>query len=445
MDMIKKFFDKKMSNSKFKQAGQGRSLASGGQQESASHSRHSGRSQQHQRHAPSKDSRMAGAAALARFENTAKKTDVDWSLQAIKAQARKEMEAEKKALEQQHLGESEPQPIEGPREVQLEVAPMLAVKGVLFHCPLIGPEVAPYDEIKRQIQDFLYNQMEEDMAISACLIIHTCNKNKEKVGVCVETLCKYIENITSNPSDEKFRKIRQSNKAYQDRIHPIKGTREFLVAAGFVEQELPFNDTTAMFWVFRDSGTDDLSDLELLRDTLVSAEPLRPELDRSLAILLPAHAASHMDLPLEFFNLTLEELKRERQERTTAVERSQMLMTKVMRERLEIKEIRKYRFSLIRVRFPDGLILQGTFGVHEKFEEVVKLVRENLVNDWRPFFINLSGGSRINESEQSLLELKLVPAVMFNFEWDLSVQDPNLDDSVYLKSDTLMLLQEADY
>lgn len=33
---------------------------------------------------------------------------------------------------------------------------------------------------------------------------------------------------------------------------------------------------------------------------------------------------------------------------------------------------------------------------------------------------------------------------MFNFEWDLSVQDPNLDDSVYLKPDTLMLLQDLE-
>lgn len=41
--------------------------------------------------------------------------------------------------------------------------------------------MAPYDEIKKQIREFLYSQMEEDRAISSCIIIHTCNKNKEKV------------------------------------------------------------------------------------------------------------------------------------------------------------------------------------------------------------------------------------------------------------------------
>ncbi|KAK4320026.1 hypothetical protein Pmani_009094 [Petrolisthes manimaculis] len=442
MDALKKFFDRKMSDTKFKKAGSGKSLATGSQGGSGSHSRQQPNRGPQQRHPPTQDARKAGAAALARFETNTKKTDVNWSMQAIKAQARKEMEAEKKAQEQQ---QHDAQALAGPREVHLEAAPMLAVKGVLFHCPLIGPEVAPYDDIKKHIREFLYSQIEEDAAISACLIIHTCNKNKEKVGVCIDTLCKYIDNIVSNPSDEKFRKIRQSNKAYQERIHPIEGTREFLSAAGFAEEELSFNDTNAKFWVFKNRGSDDLSNLEQLRDALVSAEPLKPQLDHSLAVLLPAHAASHTDLPPEFFNLTLEELKKEHQERTTAFERSQMLMTKVMRERMEIKELRKYRFSLIRVRFPDGLILQSTFGVREKFEEVLTLVRENLVNDWRPFFLNLSGGGRINESEQTLYDLKLVPAVMFNFEWDPSIQDPNLDDSVYLKPETPMLLQDPEH
>lgn len=70
-----------------------------------------------------------------------------------------------------------------------------------------------------------------------------------QINTCIETLCKYIENIVSNPTEEKFRKIRISNKAYQERIHPMEGTKEFLEAAGFTVQELPFNDTTDNFWV----------------------------------------------------------------------------------------------------------------------------------------------------------------------------------------------------
>ena len=59
-----------------------------------------------------------------------------------------------------------------------------------------------------------------------------------------------------------------------------------------------------------------------------------------------------------------------------------------------------YYFSYLshRVRFPDGLILQGTFGVYEKFGEVMKFVRGHLTNDWRPFFLSLSGGGKVSLS-----------------------------------------------
>ena len=42
------------------------------------------------------------------------------------------------------------------------------------------------------------------------------------------------------------------------------------------------------------------------------------------------------------------------------MERESRLRTKAMRERDEVKMMaRYYRFTLIRVRFPEGLILQG--------------------------------------------------------------------------------------
>lgn len=39
-----------------------------------------------------------------------------------------------------------------------------------------------------------------------------------------------------------------------------------------------------------------------------------------------------------------------------------MLRTKAMREKEEQREMRKYNYTLLRVRFPDGYILQGKRG-----------------------------------------------------------------------------------
>lgn len=40
------------------------------------------------------------------------------------------------------------------------------------------------------------------------------------------------------------------------------------------------------------------------------------------------------------------------------MENAQILKTKAMREREELRAANMYKFSLIRVRFPDGVILQ---------------------------------------------------------------------------------------
>ena len=43
-------------------------------------------------------------------------------------------------------------------------------------------ELGDYATIKENISQVLSSQLEEDRAIAACLIIRSCNKDKEKVG-----------------------------------------------------------------------------------------------------------------------------------------------------------------------------------------------------------------------------------------------------------------------
>lgn len=130
-----------------------------------------------------------------------------------------------------------------------------------------------------------------------------------QVQVCVNTLCKYLDNILQNPSDEKFRKIKKSNKAYQDRVACIEGTDIFLQAVGFNSQTLDGQD----FWVFAETLEDKLDGFQLLMDALVGSEPVRAELDRCLKVLMPNQARKPISLPADFFALSPEEIKREQQ------------------------------------------------------------------------------------------------------------------------------------
>ena len=52
---------------------------------------------------------------------------------------------------------------------------------ILFKCPLIGDQVLPKEEMRQAIRNFLYAQLDEEPGLTSCLIIHTINKDQERV------------------------------------------------------------------------------------------------------------------------------------------------------------------------------------------------------------------------------------------------------------------------
>ncbi|KAK9803636.1 hypothetical protein WJX72_007545 [[Myrmecia] bisecta] len=55
----------------------------------------------------------------------------------------------------------------------------------------------------------------------------------ERLKTCQNTLMKYCANVAKDPSEEKFRKIRLSNAAFQTRVGSLQGGVEFLELIGF--------------------------------------------------------------------------------------------------------------------------------------------------------------------------------------------------------------------
>lgn len=58
-----------------------------------------------------------------------------------------------------------------------------------------------------------------------------------RVKRAFQTLFTYAGNVVKNPDEEKFRKIRLSNQAFQDRVGGLKGGIEFLELCGFEKSE----------------------------------------------------------------------------------------------------------------------------------------------------------------------------------------------------------------
>lgn len=304
-----------------------------------------------------------------------------------------------------------------------EAGPQAGDNAVLFGCSLLGPELRlPHEELRTRIRQFLYEQMAEEPALTSCLLIHTCNGPRDRVEAGVETLCRYLNNIVDHPGEEKYRRIRLNNRIFQERVLPLEGALEFLQAAGFERRHA--EDCPAEEWLeFPAEG--DTEQLRLLSDALCCAKPVVPVLDRSAKVLHPHEAAQQIVLPDSFFNLTPDELLREQEARRREVEVQTTLRTKAMRERDERREQTMYRYTLIRIRLPSGLILQGTFGVREPLAAVREFLQDSMEEAGCEATLTSPTGHLLDDPKANLLELKLVPAAVLSASWDLP-QQPDL-------------------
>lgn len=435
MSIFKKFFEKKKLDTKFKHAGQGHKLTDPTTPSSSSGKlRDRPTSTQPVRGPPSASARMAGVAALQRIENQNVPSMVNRSQNVIRAEARKELQAEAQSVDSLE--------VHSLKEIDRDVA--TPANSVFFKCPLIGSYVLPKKDIDEKIREFLYEQLDEEPGLVSCLIIKTCNKSQENIQICVDTLTKCLNNVLEHPDEEKYRKIRVKSNAFQAKVIPIEGSLEFLQAVGFTKQLLPHIDAEEEeeFYVLS-SDCVNRDEIETLRDALITAEAVRPELDRNVKVLSYNHQLEKIDLPADFYRLTLEELKQEQQYRTEVAEKNLMLRTKAMRERDALRERRLYRYCFMRIRFPDGLMLQGTFKTWEKLSDVRIFLTEHLIYDGIPFTLGTSNGQRLTEYDLTLAELGLIPAVVIHFAWDSAVDVCGATGNVdYLKPETLALCTE---
>ena len=94
----------------------------------------------------------------------------------------------------------------------------------------------------------------------------------------------------------------------------MEGAFDFLLAAGFSRETLTLEDGEEEFFILKDENLD-LENLQMLKEAILNAEPIKPELDRNLKVLRPADFSEKVNLPPDFFHLTTDEIKREQEMR----------------------------------------------------------------------------------------------------------------------------------
>ncbi|XP_040393462.1 UBX domain-containing protein 6 isoform X1 [Cygnus olor] len=410
---MRKFFQEIKADLKFKSAGPGQKLS---EPSRAPKEKPKAEAAPRPRQGPTDEAQMAAAAALARMELKGKAKPPS-SQEAVRNQVRKELMAEAAASEKG--GSADKEDLAFP---DTEAAVRPSVSGVFFTCPLTGALVRR-DQKEKHIREAIQLYSSTDPVAASILEIHTFNKDREKVRLGVETMAKYLDNICLHPEEEKYRKIKLQNKVFQERINCLEGVHSFFQAVGFETRTLPVpgQETTEEYYVLKEEMLTRLEDLKDYKEQLLSSEPVRPQLDRQLCVFKPSPEAARFELPDDFFNLTAEEIKREQRLRTEAVEKASMLRTRAMREREEQREMRKYNYTLLRVRFPDGYILQGTFYAREPVSVLYSFVREALRDDWLPFELLGPGGLKVTDENLAFNECGLVPSALLTLAWDAAV------------------------
>ncbi|XP_045515955.1 tether containing UBX domain for GLUT4 [Pieris brassicae] len=146
------------------------------------------------------------------------------------------------------------------------------------------------------------------------------------------------------------------------------------------------------------------------------------------------------DLPDDFYELSIEEVRKiyhDLQQKRMEYEETPLL-TSNKRDQLE-KEMSQQKLNLyknvvVRIQFPDNMILQGVFSPMDTVENVNNFVKEHINDPNQPFQIFTTPLKETLDPKTTLLDAKFVPCVHMHFRWlEGSNSNGYLKDEIYLK------------
>ncbi|XP_027100728.1 plant UBX domain-containing protein 2 isoform X2 [Coffea arabica] len=190
----------------------------------------------------------------------------------------------------------------------------------------------------------------------------------------MDVVLKLLKNVVREPENGKFRKIRMGNPKIKEAIGDVVGAVELLECVGF-----NLNEDGEEMWAVMDvpskeqlgliQGAISLLEPQKVEESPSTApakvdEPDDPkEIDRQIRVFfsVPESTAAKIELPDSFYNLSREELKREADMRKKKIGESQLLIPRSFMEKQAKAARKRFTKTVIRVQFPDGVVLQGIF------------------------------------------------------------------------------------
>ncbi|ESW32407.1 hypothetical protein PHAVU_002G319700 [Phaseolus vulgaris] len=213
----------------------------------------------------------------------------------------------------------------------------------------------------------------------------------------VDIVLKLLRNIGREPENVKFRRIRMNNPKIKEAVGDIAGGVELLSFLGFELRE-ENGETWAVMEVPREEQIKFIKEaIALLESQLLQqqqgppkgedansaqrgakAEPKQVDRQVKVFFAVPESVAARIELPDSFYKLSAEEVKREADLRRKKIADSQLLIPKSLKEKQAKASRKRYTKTIIRIQFPDGVVLQAVFAPWEPTTALYEFVSSAL-------------------------------------------------------------------
>ncbi|ESQ33151.1 hypothetical protein EUTSA_v10004151mg [Eutrema salsugineum] len=258
----------------------------------------------------------------------------------------------------------------------------------VFECPICGNHFKSEEEVSVHVESCLGNTNGDESAsekigndddkseMEKLVVLYLSGKPTES---SIDVLLRLLKNIVKEPENGKFRRVRMSNAKIKEAIGDVAGGVELLELVGFelkeeneeiwAVMEVPGEEQTQL--IKKVVGILENRKIEISGSSpqvSVAEEPVAPKkIDREIRVFFSVseNVASRIEVPDSFYSLTADEIKREADLRRKKIAESQLLIPRSFREKQAKAARKRYKRSLIRVQFPDGVVLQGVFAPWE--------------------------------------------------------------------------------
>ena len=263
-------------------------------------------------------------------------------------------------------------------------------------------------------------------------------------GASLTLLRKLVGNVRDAPHEAKYRRVRLTNEkiavALGGRAHT--SSIALLAACGF---RLPSGadhaemddamamDAAALEWA--------CAALDTAIEVAATGGPPVPRGPADVKVLYAAGGGGMRfdNVGDDFYALTPAEVKALMDANAAKRAQAERFLTKEAREAEKARSRRMYRKALIRVRLPDGLVLQATFAASAPVSAVFTWVQDSLREPGHAFELSMARGQPLQDMSATLEQAELAPATLLNFRCPTAelLDPPYLTDALMAQVQTL--------